>query len=540
MSVDQISAVESREAVSTRGVVSGEPKCAVQIGANLIAAGGNAADAAAAACLAAAARSPAAVDIGGYVLCAVIQDARGKVMCLDANSAAPALAHESMYGILPRRRDVLGLNEAEYDCSVVDDANVWGPLAVGVPGVVAGIGTLASHWGRMSWTDIVTPSIELLAGGIPYGSVAKAMHTMRDVINRFPTTQAHLTKAGACTKPGPEDVWYREDLQATLKHLSSGGWQDFYRGDVARTIVTYLGSIGGILSEPDMAAFSPRIGAPIATTHREATVYAPPPPSGGPTTLQMLNMLEAIDADAADPAFWHILAEIGKLAWRDRLRCVGDPDFCPDFTDLLVNKRYAAGRVASTRDFPAHVDTQFSGTPSGPSETIHICTADADGMIVSVTLSQGPLFGSCLTVPRTGVILGSGMCRFDPRPGHANSVAARKRPLNNLAPFILKTPDRNVAGGLSGGRRIVTVSAQIAHRLSTQHASPIEVISSPRMHVEAAEPLWVRSIPAEVKETLKMLGHRIATEERVGGAAAVVERRSDRTLHGAGMWAFGA
>ena len=65
-------------------------------------------------------------------------------------------------------------------------------------------------------------------------------------------------------------------------------------------------------------------------------------------------------------------------------------------------------------------------------------------------------------VPGTGIVLGHGMCRFEPRPGWVNSVAPGKRPLHNMAPVIALREGRAVlAVGASGGRTIVNNSASI-------------------------------------------------------------------------------
>ena len=173
-------------------------------------------------------------------------------------------------------------------------------------------------------------------------------------------------------------------------------------------------------------------------------------PNGCLSALQILHMLECLPIVPDDQAqYWHQLAEVVKQAWRDRLRYVGDPDFVDVPVERLLSKDYAAGRVEALQQFPEKVDQQVYEA-SGPAvaETLHVSAADAEGNLVGITITQGGAFGSCLTVPGTGIILGHGMCRLDPRPGRANSVAAHKRPLNNVVPMILRLPQRDVAIGL--------------------------------------------------------------------------------------------
>ncbi|MCE2448823.1 MAG: gamma-glutamyltransferase, partial [Candidatus Latescibacteria bacterium] len=135
---------------------------------------------------------------------------------------------------------------------------------------------------------------------------------------------------------------------------------------------------------------------------------------------------------------------------------------------------------------------------SGPAiaETLHVSAADAEGNLVGITITQGGAFGSCLTVPGTGIILGHGMCRLDPRPGRANSVAAHKRPLNNVVPMILRLPQRDVAIGLPGGRRIISVGAQLGQRIIDFNATALGAATALRLNAEAQEPLELkRGIP---------------------------------------------
>src|SRR5437762_7031869 len=124
--------IEGTEVVCGKGVISTGPAEAARIGARIFEQGGTAGEAVAAACLACAVLEPQAVDLGGYVAAAVALDGKtGKVFCIDANSVAPAAAHENMYEILPPRFSNRGINEIEYGCSVRNDANVYGPMSVG-------------------------------------------------------------------------------------------------------------------------------------------------------------------------------------------------------------------------------------------------------------------------------------------------------------------------------------------------------------------------------------------------------------------------
>ena len=170
------------------------------------------------------------------------------------------------------------------------------------------------------------------------------------------------------------------------------------------------------------------------------------------------------------------------------------------------------------RNAPRSVDLSV-GPPARTSPgTIHISTADAQGNLVAVTISHGSSIGSCVTVPNTGITLGHGMSRFDPHPGLANSVGPGKRPLNNVCPTILRQPGRDVAFGLRGGRRIVSVDLSVAQQLLAGR-SMLDVLCAPRLHTEGYDPIEVtESMPVSVRRELEKMGHRLAVVTTVAGA----------------------
>ena len=531
------SMAEGREARGSYGVTAAEPPDAARAGASILQAGGNAMDAAAAACIAACMLEPHSVDLGGYVCCAVVLEGKtGQVFNVDANSVSPAAASENMYRLLPKG-PVAGINENEYHCSVENNANVNGPLAVGVPGVMGGIGRIHEKWGRAKWASLFQPSLELLDRGFPYDSVAGAIRARESVIRALPEARKHLMPDGRL--PSPQDRWHRRDMETTLQRLAQTGWRDFYDGELGRKIADHVRSLGGILTRDDMKRFDPRIVRPYESTFRGAKVYSAMLANGGLSVAQLLNMWECLPSAApTDAIYWHQLAEAGKLAWRDRLSFFGDGADPRRF----LGKDYAAGRVEHIRQYPRSVDRQTAFAAAPSPGTINLTAADAEGNMVAVTISHGGSFGSCVTVPGTGITLGHGMCRFDPRPGRPNSVGPGKRPLNNVCPTILRMPDRDVACGLRGGRRIVSVAAHLCRQIVEHKATGLEAVSAPRLHVEEQGPIEVtKSLDPRLVAELKALGHEVKLADSVGGHANACERLKDGTLRGASnVWAVAA
>ena len=521
-----------RQVTSTAGVVAAEPKQAAEIGVQILAAGGNAMDAASASALASCMMLPHATGVAGYICSGVVlEGATGRVWSVDANAVAPAGAREDMYDVTSPG-DGRSLNEREYFCRVKDDANVHGPLSIAVPGMMAGMGIVWERWGRLKWEQIVAPSQELIERGFPFGPVAGAAKTLEHVIRRYDHTALHLLPGGE--PPNPNDVWRRPGMEKTLAWIAKVGWRDFYDGELGRRIGDYVELMGGVLTRDDMAAYEPRITPPHEVTFRDATVYGSILPNGCLSSLQILNMLDCFESlPDDDPGYWHRYAEVLKLAWRDRLRYLADPDFADVPVDMLLSKDYARGRTEAIRQLPRRVDNDhppFLGDHSHG--TLHLSAADAWGNVVSMTISQGMAFGSCFAIPDSGLIMGHGMCRLDPRPGRANSIAPGKRPLNNTATMLFRSHDRDVALGLPGGRKIICVMPRMAQCMIEFGRTGLEAVTAPRMHVEALEPVQVQdTLDADVIEVLRGMGHQIDTVGSVAGRAHVAEVLKNMAAH---------
>jgi len=535
--------IEGTEVICTRGAVAAGPAEAARVGARVLEAGGNAMDAGSAASMACCMLAPQSTGVGGYICSGLVLEGKtGKVWSVDANSIAPAAAHEHMFEILPARPEGTSSNEREYFCRVKDDANIYGPLSIGPPGMMAGMGTVWERWGRLKWPQIVEPSLSLLEQGFPYGSVAGSIKSLEQVIRRFPATAEHLMPNG--TVPAPDDVWHRRDMEKTLARVAHAGWRDFYDGEIGQKIADHIQELGGALTRQDMAEYEPRVTDPYTVTYRNAQVHGPILTNGCLSSLQILNMLNCLDPICEDtPEYWHQLIEVLKLGWRDRLRYLGDPDYVDVPIERLLSKDYAAGRVERIKRFPDYVDKLVPTVPGEPvSETLHVSTADAEGNVVSMTISQGGAFGSCVTVPGTGVILGHGVFRLDPRPGQANSVGPRKRPLNNTATMIVQLPNRDIATGLPGGRRIICVMPRAVQLLVDRDATALESAAAPRAHVEMSEPAQLtESAGEDVIEALRGMGHDISPVKGVAGAMNVAESLKDsgQVRAGGNAWAAG-
>ena len=501
---------EGVEIICEGGAVATGPAEAARAGAAILIQGGNAFDAAAAACLACAVMQPQQIDLGGYVLAAVVREgATGRIWSVDANTTAPAAATPSMFRTQPVRSNptsYLDINEREYGCTVEGAANLYGPLAVSVPAFIAGVGALWERWGQLPWPQIIAPARTLVANGIPYSRILSDVLFKREAIARYPSTLQFLLPNGFDDLPHPDALWLRPDLLKTLDRLASAGWRDFYSGELGRTIADFVSSQGGLLTCEDMAAFTPRITDPLTGSYRNAQIHTAIAPNGGFSVLSALADLEhhPVFPDS-DPRYWEIIAGVLARMWTARL-----------------------------------ANSPLPGT--SPYGTMHVAAADRSGNIASVTISQGGLFGSCLAVPGTGIILAHGMCRFEPRPNHSNSPGPGKRPLNNVCPLLIHLPDRYVAIGIRGGRRIVSVSAQLAQRIIDCGVTAYQAATVPRIHTLTGNPLEISAdFNPAIREALDRSGYQTEIPDELAGSAHAAEFfPATRTIRAAGnVWAAG-
>jgi gamma-glutamyltranspeptidase/glutathione hydrolase len=219
--------------------------------------------------------------------------------------------------------------------------------------------------------------------------------------------------------------------------------------------------------------------------------------------------------------YFHVLSEAMKLCWRERHEHLGDPAFVDIPFDSLLSESAADARAEQIR-----TGEIARGRPKDdPSaHTANVVAADADGNVISLTATQGWMYGSHLVVDGLGLVLNHGMSRFDYVPGHPNAPVAGKRMQHNMAPLIALDDGRPAfAFGLPGGPKIVSATAQLAINAISFGATPAESVAAPRLHTDGGEPLLVSEhLPASVVAELTSMGHQMRYEADMGGPVNVL------------------
>ncbi|HMC88682.1 MAG TPA: gamma-glutamyltransferase [Gemmataceae bacterium] len=495
---------QDKPVTKSRGSITGQTQAA-QVGARVLAEGGNAVDAAVAAALVAGVVAINQCGIGGYGGHLIIALPGGKkVTAIDFNSAAPAAARPDMFPL-----DASG--------KVPRGVNVHGWLAVGVPGTLAGLQLTLDRYGSQPLSKVLQPAIRYAREGFPVSpALANAIRNARGRFAKDRGSAKLFLKDG---EPIPaRSMFCNPDLADLLQSFAErNSVEAFYRGEIARRIAGAFKQNGGLVTEADLNAYQAREVEPLKLVWRNHTICTAPLTAGGLTVLEALTVLKAMgweNRPADDVRTTHALIEALRLAWRDRLTSLGDPEQAhkPVPIKRFLDERYAralAQQVEAAVKAGRILQTKADGRDAGG--TVHLSVADSRGMLVALTLTHGESFGAQVTVDGLGLILGHGMSRFDPRPDHPNAPGPRKRPLHNMCPtVVLKDGLPSAALGAAGGRRIPNALVHVLANAAGRGRTLQEAVAAPRLHTDGSTTLTIeKSWPKTEADCLAKIGYEI-------------------------------
>jgi len=523
------------------GLVVTSHHLASEVGAGILRGGGNAADAAVATAFALAVVLPSAGNLGGGGFL-VHHDARGQVTSFDFREQAPLAATERMY------LDTAG--------AVDNRSNHEGPLAVGVPGTVAGLWLTHQRLGRLPWPDLVQPAIDLATGGF---AVNAAMQDWLEEISASDdplyaaTRQAFLKDGRALYAPG--EVFTQPDLARTLTRIRDEGCDGFYRGETARLIAGFMAEVGGLITAEDLLRYEAVERAPVHGTYRGYDIYAMgPPSSGGVALIEMLNILEGDDLAELghnSTAYLHLLTEAMRRAFADRACYLGDPDFNDLPVARLLAKTHGADLRATIDMSRASVSdsSRFAAAHLAPEseETTHLSIMDADGNAVSLTYTLEQSYGSGITVPGGGFLLNNEMGDFNVIPGRtdsrgyigtpANLVAPGKRMLSSMTPTIVARDGAVVlVVGTPGGRTIINSVLQVVLNVVDHGMDIRQAVDAPRFHHQwLPDVTWFEGtgFPPVVRREYAEMGHEVRRRRSQGRVMGILVDPERGVLTGA-------
>ena len=444
----QIDRVASRsfatraEVIAQNGMVATSQPLAAQIGLDVLKAGGNAIDAAIATNAALGLMEPTGNGIGGDLFAIVWSAQEQKLFGLNASGRSPlGLSYDGMRAELKK----LG----------VDKIPSRGMLPISVPGTVDGWYELHGKFGKMPMSEILAPAIRYAEEGFPLTELIAYYWKFAYYYEDVPGA-AYETWMPGGVAPKKGEIFKNPDLAHTYRRIAAGGRDVFYRGEIADEIDAFMRANGGFLRKADLEAHTSTWVDPVSVNYRGYDVFELPPNGQGIAALQMLNILEGFDLRSMgwhSPEALHVMIEAKKLAFEDRAKFYGDPEFSDIPLEWLLSKEYAAERRALI-DLERAASRVDAGNPAlQQGDTIYLTTADSEGNMVSLIQSNYRGMGSGVMVPGQGFGFQDRGEMFvsDPRD-HANVYAPGKRPFHTIIPaFVMKDGQPWMSFGLMGG-----------------------------------------------------------------------------------------
>lgn len=521
-----------RDATSTKAMATASKYEVSQVGAEIMAKGGNAVDAAVAMGFALGVCEPFTSGLGGGGL-ATIHTAEGENFFIDFREVAPAAATLDLY----------------VDASGENNGNTQeGGLASGVPGEVAGLLYLLEHHGTMSREDVMKPAIRIANEGFTVSAYcANAISDAYEKTQKFPEmSKVYLDENGLPWEEG--SVITNPDLGKALQLIADQGADVFYKGEIGEAMVATLAKYDGVMTMDDLAGYEVHELEPVTGDYRGYTVISSPPPSSGGTHLiEILNILENFDMASMEvnsAEYVHLFAETFKLAFADRAKYMADTNFVTVPLGGLTSQAYADKR-AQDIDLNAAMEQAAPDDPSPyeHTDTTHFSVADVDGNCVAITKTINYYFGSGVMVDGYGFMMNNQMDDFSTDSESVNKIEPGKKPLSSMSPTVVLKPDGSpfLVLGTPGGSRIFSGVAEVISRVIDSKMDLHTAISVPKIwncsnknNLQYENPLKGYEQYALTDETIAKLtemGHG-ELKTAASGAFQCIMFMDDGTLYG--------
>jgi len=491
------------------GAVAAPDEYSAKVAAEVLRKGGNAVDAAVATAFTLAVTYPEAGNIGGGGFMTLFMN--GKPYFLDYRETAPKAASKTMF------LDDKG--------EVIENLSLVGARAAGVPGTVLGLWDAHERFGKLPWSELLTPAIGYAREGF---KVADQQFQYReDAIGLFNGATNFEDYFGSMSAGA---TFRQPELAKTLERIADRGPDDFYKGQTADLLVAQMKRDGGLITKQDLTDYRTKWREPMRVDWQGKTLYtAPLPSSGGIALAQLIGIKEQRAADFKDvplnsARYIHLLAEIEKRVFADRADYLGDPDFSDVPVAKLTSPEYLKRRAAEID--PTSISKTENVRPGlEPHQTTHFSIVDADGNAVSNTYTLNWDYGSGVVVKGAGFLLNDEMDDFSAKPGvanafgvvgsDANAIEPGKRMLSSMSPSIV-TQDGQVSLvlGTPGGSRIFTSIFQVLNNVYDFNLPLDKAVAAQRVHHQLLPKDTIyydayAPLEGEVAQKLKAMGYTL-------------------------------
>ena len=501
-----------------RGMVTAPHHLASQAGLAVLREGGTAIEATVAVAATLSVVYPHMLSVGGDAFWLVAKGADDPI-AVDACGAAGAKVTRDLYR---------GLNAIP----------LRGPLAANsVAGAVSGWGAaleISKRWGgRLPLARLLEDAIHYAEHGFPVSDHLAAVPAEAQAeLAPQPGFAALMMPAGAWPRPGT--VLKQPALAATLKRLAEAGTEDFYRGELARTIAADLARAGSPLIADDLTGHHARERAALSIETSKGRIYNFPPPTQGVASLLILGQFDRLGVAEADGFdYFHALIEASKQAYRVRDRVVGDPDYMKEkASDHLTG--------AALDKMAASIDRRHAAAllaPAGAGDTAWMGAIDGEGRAASHIQSVFHGFGSGVVLHDTGIVWQNRGTSFSLDACAANPLTPGRKPFHTLNPAMARLKDgRLVTYGTMGAHGQPQFQSAFFSRYAWFGQGFQQAVTAPRFLALDGKVQLESRVDPGVVEKLRAAGHDI---ELMGpfvslfGHSGGIARHADGSLEGA-------
>jgi len=518
-------------------VVSAHPE-ASQVGIEILKKGGNAIDAAVAVQFALAVVYPNAGNIGGGGFM-VYRSSKGEVNTLDFREKAAASASRNMY------LDSIG--------NPIVEKSLYGHLAAGVPGSVDGMVQAHQKYGKLTWTEVLKPAINLAEKGFKITKrQAAELNSLHQKFMKFNPDGTAFVNLESTWKEN--DLLVQTELANTLKLVQQKGRSGFYEGAVADAIVAEMQRGKGLITKEDLKNYHSAWRKPITGDYRGYKVITmPPTSSGGIALVQLLKSVEPFPLKRwghnADSTV-QVIVEAERRVYADRAKHLGDPDFYKVPQSQLLDSVYNSKRMSNFNWAAATPSSQVSaGEIKGAEheETTHFSIVDHDGNAVSITTTLNGSYGALVAVKGAGFLLNNEMDDFSVKPGapnmygliggEANSIAPNKRMLSSMTPSIVeKNGNLFMVVGTPGGSTIITSVFQTIINVIDFDMNMQQAVAAKKFHHQwLPDEVYIEkeAIDSLAIDKLILKGYKISPRGAIGRVDAILKTSSGSYQGGA-------
>jgi gamma-glutamyltranspeptidase/glutathione hydrolase len=436
-------------------MVSAAHPLAVAAGVRMLEAGGNAADAAVAAGFAIAIVEPTMNSIGGRNQI-LVRTPDGDVHGIDGTTQAPW----------------------DYDYTTAPQAS-FGYAVIGIPGALAGLIKLHEDHGSLPLARVMQPAIEYAEDGfrILPGDARRQASGAEQAL-QFPGTAAAYYKGdGSPYEPG--EILRQPDYAETLRKIAVGGRDVFYRGEIAQAMAADFAAHGATVDLEDLEQYRAEDSRIVRGSYRGYEIVGTDVPAAGVLSIQALQIMENFDPSSMSEAEWFAVTGQALNVAQRELGVLGSDTAAVRATSKEYAATLAAGIAAPGR---AAVGSGSPLAPPGPrgdrqGHTTHLSTADADGMVVSLTQTLGPNMGSKVVTPGLGFLYASTLGGY---LGSMTEPGMRAR--SNICPLLVLRDGQvvMVLGAAGGGMippavvhaitRVIDFGMDLPHALAEPRA----------------------------------------------------------------------